>query len=112
MAIGTAVFRPCPGERLIGAPSCADVHLSLRMILFLTIQPASGSWCSVNQVIGCSSSTDLQRRSDAGTVFALVFFHWAGGSATVEIVDRVFYALHDTRSPVLVAVGAIALTSS
>ncbi len=31
------------------------------------------------------------------------------GHASVEIVDRVFYANHDTRTPVTVAVGAILL---
>jgi putative peptidoglycan lipid II flippase len=48
--------------------------------------------------------------STSSTAYALVFFAIGlAGHATVEIVDRVFYALHDTRSPVLVAVGAIAL---
>jgi putative peptidoglycan lipid II flippase len=48
--------------------------------------------------------------STRGTAYAMVFFSIGlAGHATVEIVDRVFYALHDTRSPVLVAVGAIGL---
>src|SRR5215216_6935163 len=48
--------------------------------------------------------------STRGTAFAMVFFAMGlAGHATVEIVDRVFYALHDTRSPVRVAVGAIAV---
>jgi len=44
------------------------------------------------------------------TAGALVFYSVGlAGHATVEIVDRVFYAVHDTRTPVTVAVGAFML---
>jgi putative peptidoglycan lipid II flippase len=44
------------------------------------------------------------------TAGALVFYSLGlAGHASVEIIDRVFYAVHDTRTPVSVAVGAFLL---
>src|SRR5205807_4093125 len=48
--------------------------------------------------------------STTGTASAMVFYALGlAGHATVEIVDRVFYARHDTRTPVLAAVLAVAV---
>src|SRR5207253_8144755 len=45
-----------------------------------------------------------------GTASAMVFYALGlAGHATVEIVDRVFSARHDTRTPVLAAVLAVAV---
>ena len=80
------------------------------MILFLTI-PASIGLMVLGEPVDpavlraqASSTASLDRRDGLAMVF---FAIGLAGHATVEIVDRVFYALHDTRSPVLVAVGAI-----
>lgn len=113
MAIGTAVF-PTLSEA-----SALERHghvqqvflLSLRMILFLTIPASVGLMVLGEPIIRLFfEHGTFNEQSTAATAYAMVFFAIGlAGHATVEIVDRVFYALHDTRSPVLVAVSAIGL---
>jgi len=81
------------------------------MILFLTIPASIGLMVLGEPVIRLFfERNQFTAVSTSATAYALVFFAIGlAGHATVEIVDRVFYALHDTRSPVLVAVGAIGL---
>jgi putative peptidoglycan lipid II flippase len=113
MAIGTAVFPTLSEASALDRRAQLQqvFHLSLRMILFLTIPASIGLMVLGEPVIRLFfQHGTFNDDSTRGTVFAMVFFSVGlAGHATVEIVDRVFYALHDTRSPVLVAVGAIAL---
>jgi putative peptidoglycan lipid II flippase len=113
MAIGTAVFPTLSEASALDRRAQLQqvFHLSLRMILFLTIPASIGLMVLGEPVIRLFfQHGTFNDDSTRGTVFAMVFFSIGlAGHATVEIVDRVFYALHDTRSPVLVAVGAIAL---
>src|SRR6202011_2691751 len=113
MAIGTAVFPTLSEASARDRQTQLEqvFHLSLRMILFLTIPASIGLMVLGEPVIRLFfQHGTFNDDSTRGTVFALVFFSIGlAGHATVEIVDRVFYALHDTRSPVLVAVGAIGL---
>jgi putative peptidoglycan lipid II flippase len=86
-------------------------RLSLRMVLFLTIPASIGLMVLGEPVIRLFFQRGtFDDQSTRATAYAMVFFAIGlAGHATVEIVDRVFYALHDTRSPVRVAVGAIAV---
>jgi putative peptidoglycan lipid II flippase len=53
---------------------------------------------------------EFTARSTQMTAAALAFFAFGLiGHSVVEIVARAFYALHDTRTPVAVGVGAMAL---
>ncbi len=113
MAVGTAVF-PTLSEAsaLEHSGQVRQVfQLSLRMILFLTIPASVGLLVLGEPVIRLFfERNQFTAESTSATAYALVFFAIGlAGHATVEIVDRVFYALHDTRSPVLVAVSAIGL---
>jgi putative peptidoglycan lipid II flippase len=111
MAVGTAVF-PTLSEH-----SALDnrLHfeqvflLSLRMILFLTIPASIGLIVLGEPVIRLFfQHGQFDATSTAGVASAMVFYALGlTGHATVEIVDRVFYARHDTRTPVLVACLAV-----
>ncbi len=81
------------------------------MILFLTIPASVGLMVLGEPIIRLFfERNQFTAHSTEATAYALVFFAIGlAGHATVEILDRVFYALHDTRTPVLVAVSAIAL---
>jgi putative peptidoglycan lipid II flippase len=113
MAVGTAVFPTMSQASALERPGQVQqvFQLSLRMILFLTIPASIGLMVLGEPVIRLFfERNQFTAASTSATAYALVFFAIGlAGHATVEIVDRVFYALHDTRSPVLVAVGAIAL---
>ena len=110
MAISTAVF-PTMSEQ--GALDRLDEMKStltsaLRLILYLTI-PASVGLIVLGQPIVrlLLQRGDFRPEATAAVAYALGFFALGlAGHATVEIVDRAFYALHDTRTPVTVAFGA------
>lgn len=111
MAVGTAVFPTLSEDSALARQSqLRQVFLlSLRMILFLTIPASIGLMVLGEPVIALFfQRNQFGPSSTRGTAYALVFYAIGlAGHATVEIVDRVFYALHDTRTPVMVAVGAI-----
>lgn len=111
MAVGTATF-PTLSEAsaLQHRARMQQVFLlSLRMILFLTIPASIGLMVLGEPIIRLFfQRNQFGPSSTAGTTYALVFYAIGlAGLATVEIVDRVFYALHDTRTPVLVAISAV-----
>jgi putative peptidoglycan lipid II flippase len=113
MAVGTAVFPTMSHASAMERPSHVQqvFQLSLRMILFLTVPASIGLMVLGEPIIRLFfQHGTFDDASTRGTAYAMVFFSIGlAGHATVEIVDRVFYALHDTRSPVLIAVGAIGL---
>ena len=113
MAVGTAVFPTLSEESALGHRSqFRQVFLlSLRMIIFLTVPASIGLMVLGEPVIHLFFQRgQFTADSTRMTAYALVFYAIGlTGHATVEILDRVFYALHDTRTPVMVAVGAIAL---
>jgi putative peptidoglycan lipid II flippase len=113
MAVGTAVFPTLSQSSTQHQQTQFQqvFQLSLRMILFLSI-PASVGLMVLGQPIVrlFFERNQFTAHSTEATAFALMFFAIGlAGHATVEIIDRVFYALHDTKTPVLVAVAAIAL---
>src|SRR5262249_44773073 len=111
MAVGTAVFPTLSQASALELRTQIRqvFQLSLRMILFLTIPASIGLMVLGEPIIRLFfQHGTFNDESTRGTAYAMVFFSIGlAGHATVEIVDRVFYALHDTRSPVFVAVGAI-----
>jgi putative peptidoglycan lipid II flippase len=85
---------------------------ALRVILYLTV-PASAGLIVLGEPIvrALLERGEFGTASTALTVVALRFYAIGLlGQATVEIVTRAFYALHDTRTPV--AVAAIAMASN
>ena len=113
MAISTAVF-PTLAEH--GATSDhaklrRTLDSAVRFIMFLTIPATIGlitlSQPIVRLVFQRGQFTELSTAMTAGALR----FYAAGllGMATVEIVTRAFYALHDTRTPVKVASLGMAL---
>lgn len=104
MAISTAVF-PTMAEESARHHSEAvgEVFvLSLRTILFLTIPLAVGLMALGEPLIRLLFEHGAFTAENAHlTQFALMFYAIGlAGHATVEIVDRVYYALHDTWTPV------------
>ncbi|MBV9358055.1 MAG: murein biosynthesis integral membrane protein MurJ [Chloroflexi bacterium] len=113
MAVGTAVFPTLAESSTLKRDSQFQqvFHVSLRMILFLTIPASVGLMVLGQPIIRLFfERNQFTAHSTEATAYALFFFAIGlAGHATVEILDRVFYALHDTRTPVMVAVSAIGL---
>jgi putative peptidoglycan lipid II flippase len=113
MAVGTAVFPTLSEDSVLhnSARFQQVFLLSLRMILFLTIPASIGLMVLGQPVIRLFfEHRQFGPDSTAGTAYAMVFYAIGlAGHATVEIVDRVFYARHDTRTPVFVATTAVGL---
>jgi putative peptidoglycan lipid II flippase len=111
MAVGTAVFPTLSEESALENRSGFEqlFSVSLRMILFLTI-PASVGLIALGEPLIRLVFEHYQFDDAAaiGVASAMVFYALGlAGHATVEIVDRVFYARHDTRTPVIAAVLAV-----
>jgi putative peptidoglycan lipid II flippase len=113
MAVGTAVFPTLSEESALDNRAQFDqvFLLSLRMILFLTIPASIGLIVLGEPIIRLFFERgQFDSTSTVGTASAMVFYALGlAGHATVEIVDRVFYARHDTRTPVLAAILAVAV---
>lgn len=111
MAVGTAVFPTLSEESALENQRGFEqlFLLSLRMILFLTI-PASIGLIALGEPLIRLVFEHFQfdDASTVGVASAMVFYALGlAGHATVEIVSRVFYARHDTRTPVIAAVLAV-----
>jgi putative peptidoglycan lipid II flippase len=111
MAVGTAVFPTLSEESALENRSGFEqlFLLSLRMILFLTI-PASVGLIALGEPLIrlVFEHGQFDDASTVGVASAMVFYALGlAGLATVEIVDRVFYARQDTRTPVFAAVLAV-----
>ncbi|MDP6758829.1 MAG: murein biosynthesis integral membrane protein MurJ [Chloroflexota bacterium] len=84
-------------------------HWALRNVLFLTAPAAAGLIVVATPLIGVL----FERRAfdadaTALTAAALVFYAVGlVGHAAVEVLVRAFFAMQDTRTPVLVAVGSL-----
>jgi putative peptidoglycan lipid II flippase len=112
MAISTAVF-PTLAEQG-AADDLAELTRTLagtlRVILYLTI-PATAGLIVLGEplVRALLERGEFDGSSTALTVAALRFYAVGLiGQAVVEIVTRAFYALQDTRTPVLIAFAAMA----
>lgn len=111
MAVGTAVFPTLSEESALDNQAHVErvFLLSLRLILFLTIPASIGLIVLGEPIIRLFFERQkFDAISTAGTASAMVFYALGlAGHATVEIVDRVFYARNDTRTPVMAAVTAV-----
>jgi putative peptidoglycan lipid II flippase len=89
------------------------ISSTLRGVLFLTIPAAAGLFVWRTPLIRLLLERgEFTARSTQLTAEALAFFAFGLiGHSVVEIVARAFYALHDTRTPVAVGVGAMALNA-
>lgn len=110
MAISTAVF-PTLAEQAVDRRDelRATLERSLRFIMFLTV-PAALSLMILSQPLvalilehGAFSEASTEITRDALIFFAIGLI----GHAGIEILSRGFYALSDTRTPVLFAVVAL-----
>lgn len=112
-AIATVIFPTFANQVATGQREAmrASFTLILRLVIFLTLPAAVGLWVlDVPLVRMLFEHGKFDPRSTALVVFALHFYALGLIShAIVEIGVRVFYALHDTWTPVLVGVGAMAL---
>jgi putative peptidoglycan lipid II flippase len=108
MAVGTAVFPSLSEESALENRRGFEqlFTLSLRMILFLTIPASIGLIALGEPIIRLVfQHGQFDEESTVGVAAAMVFYALGlAGHATIEIVSRVFYARHDTRTPVLAAV--------
>lgn len=89
------------------------ITATLRGILFLAIPAAVGLlvW-RVPLVRLLLERGEFTAESTRLTTFALAFFSLGLiGHSAVEILARAFYALHDTRTPVIIAVSTMALNT-
>lgn len=113
MSVSTAFFPTLAAESALAHRE--EVRrlfgLAWRMILFLTLPAAVGLATLSESVIALFFQRgDFTATSTVMTAAALLFFAIGlPGHATTEIVARVFYALHDTRTPVAAAIGAMLL---
>jgi putative peptidoglycan lipid II flippase len=110
MAVSTAVFPTMAEESASNhGDAVRDVFvLSLRTILFLTIPMGIGLMTLGEPLIRLLFEHGaFTAESTTNTHYALIFYAIGlAGHATVEIVDRVYYALHDTWTPVKAATMA------
>lgn len=112
MAISTAVFPTLASETALARRD--EVRslflLALRMIVFLTVPASIGLIALGEPIIRLFFERgEFTPTSTRLTAFALQFYALGLlGHATVEIVDRVFYAFHDTWTPVRVGCATIA----
>lgn len=111
MAVSTAVF---PALARQGAAARLDelealFSVSLRMILFLTLPAAVGLVVLGGPIVRLLFERGEFTSADTRAV-ALALACYALGlpaHSLVEIVNRAFYALHDTLTPVKAAAGAV-----
>ena len=112
-ALATAVFPTFSAQAARGETAAmrATFSTALRSLLFLMLPAAVGLLIAREPIIELL----LQRgRFDATstrlTAFALQFYALGLlGHSILEIITRAFYALHDTRTPVVVGVTAVVL---
>ncbi len=107
MAISTAVF-PTMAEQAVTdrAQLRRTVEQSMKMILFLTLPSAVGLMILSKPLV--SLLFDLSESSTNITQQALLFYSIGlVGHAAIEILSRGYYALSDTRTPVVFAIVSL-----
>ena len=113
MAVSTAVFPTL--ARQSAANEQGEMRelfaLTLRMILFLTIPATVGLVVVGEPIVRLLFERDsFTPEVTRATTIALTYYALGlPGHSVVEIVDRAFYALHDTRTPVKAAALAVVL---
>jgi putative peptidoglycan lipid II flippase len=110
MSISTAIFPTLAEHGALDkmAELRRTMVAALRLILYLTIPSSVGLIVLGEPIIRLLLQNGaFTAEATRATAYALGFFAIGlTGHATVEIVNRVFYSLHDTRTPVAVAAVA------
>ncbi len=111
MAIATAVFPTLAEQSALQQMEemKRTISSSLRLIMFLTIPAMAGLIILQQPIVRLLFEREaFTAESTAATAYALQFYALGlVGLAGVEITTRAFYALHDTRTPVIVATMAM-----
>lgn len=113
MAISTAVFPALAEQQALDqiAEMRRTIVSSLRLILYFTIPASIGLIVLRYPIISLLLERgEFTAESTDATAYALQFY--AAGLAAlaiIEITSRAFYALHDTKTPVITAIAAMVL---
>jgi putative peptidoglycan lipid II flippase len=112
-AIATVAF-PTFAAQIAARDQDALLHTldrTLRTVLFLTLPAAVGLYVlRVPLIQILLERGNFTPESTAAVAYALQFFALGlVAHALVEIIVRVFYALHDTLTPVIIGIGAMLL---
>jgi putative peptidoglycan lipid II flippase len=112
MSLATVTFPTMAALFAEGNLEGVRVTLSraVRVLLFLTLPSAAGMYVLRTELVSALfQSGTFDRQSTAMVAGALGYFALGLVSyAVVEVVTRAFYALHDTRTPVAIAVATVA----
>ena len=110
MAISTAVF-PTMAEQAAGnlAELRRTLEQSLRLILFLTLPAAAALMVLSEPLVAFFFERGAFTEASTDIVQSALLYYAIGlvALAAIEILSRAFYALSDTRTPVLFAVVAL-----
>lgn len=111
MAISTAVFPTMAEQAALARYDRVRGMLAeaLRLILFLTVPAIAFLVVAREPVVGLLFQRGaFDDASRAVTAYALAGYAIGlAGHATIEITTRVFYAFHDTRTPVTLAIASM-----
>ncbi len=113
IALGTAVLPSMSRQAAQGdLPALRDsVSFALRLIAFFTVPASVGLLLLAEPIIGCLFQRGVFTLQDTGqTAFALYLYTaglWAFSG--LKVVTQAFFSIKDTRTPLYVAIGALAV---
>ncbi len=112
-SVGTAVF-PTLARQTAGSQAALlerTLRQSLRGILFLAVPATIGLILLRRPVVTLLYAHGAwTSASTTATAYALLFYALGLGAMTlIEVIPRAFYALRDTKTPVVIAVGCLLL---
>ena len=89
----------------------ASLSASLRVVLMLAVPASIGLILLRRPIVSILyEGNEFNAHSTDLVAWALLFYSIGlVGHCVVEIISRAFYALHDTKTPVIVGVGAMSL---
>lgn len=89
----------------------ASLGATLRMVLLLSVPASLGLILLRGPIVSLLYQNEVCGPGCTGMIAWALLWYAAGlvGHSLVEIISRAFYALHDTRTPVAVGVGAMSL---
>ncbi|HEY3415530.1 MAG TPA: murein biosynthesis integral membrane protein MurJ [Armatimonadota bacterium] len=110
-AVSSAAFPRLSQQATLGAKQAFTrlMNRSVRAILLLVMPSAAVMLVLAQPIIAFLLAGDEFGLTDIrATAFLLAFFSWGILAASlVQLISRGFYALHDTRTPVVVQIGMV-----